>query len=451
MELFLEYPLLSTATPGKFVIHLTILDDFQPVRSGKVLLEFQHGSGRRYTVESDTLLREGIFTPTVELPETGPYEFSLYYEGTRVSETFAIDGFAVYGSADTYPPEAAEANGGISFLKEQQWKIEFRTEPVGERVVKQAVHAVAEVLPSNSSVSEICAPVAGIVQAGSIQPISALGTSVKAGQRLVSLVPPLAGENSWTENRLAFERASREWERANRLFERKAISEREYERIRQEYRVRKAGFDVLGNVADSSMLGIRSPIDGVVVAVHVQPGQSVPAGQPLVTVVNPDQVWLKVNVFEKDYYTLGTPKGINILVPGLDPGLQFEGDAIRLISAGAVVDPQSRTIPLLVEVANPDQQLKIGQILPAELINGESKTTLAIPASAIFDEESQQVVFVHVAGETFEKRVVTTGNHDRGWVAITHGLSTGERLVTKGGYLVKLASTTAAIGHPHAH
>ena len=30
-------------------------------------------------------------------------------------------------------------------------------------------------------------------------------------------------------------------------------------------------------------------------------------------------------------------------------------------------------------------------------------------------------------------------------------IAEGERVVTRGGYMVKLASTTAAIGHPHAH
>lgn len=413
MELFMEYPLLSAATPGKFVIHLTTLDDFQPVRSGRVLLEFRHDSDRRYTIEDHTLSREGIFTPMVELQEIGPYEFSLYYEGERVSDTFVIDGFRVYDSPEAYPQKAAEENGGISFLKEQQWRIEFRTEQVVERVVNQAVHAVVEVLPCNNSISEVCAPVAGIVHSGSIQPMAAVGTRVRAGQRLTSLVTPLEGENSWTEHRLAFQRSSREWERAERLFAWKAISEREYERIRQEYLVRKAGFDILGHVADSSMLGIRSPIDGIVSAVHVQSGQRVLAGQPLATVVNPDKVCLRVNVFEKDYYTLGTPRGIYVLVPGLDTGLEFEGDAILPIGTEAILDPLSRTIPLLFELTNPGHQLKIGQTLPAELINGESTSALAVPESAIFDEEAQQVIFVQVAGETFEKRVVTVGTEER--------------------------------------
>lgn len=451
MELFMEYPLLTMNESGKFIVHLTTLDDFQPVRSGTVRLEFRHSSGQRFTVEKDSILREGIFTPVVELPQAGKYDFSLSYDGERVDESFVIDGFEVFASADAYPPESEEGDGGISYLKEQQWKVEFRAEPVTVKVVKHSVHTVAEVTPRGNAFADVSAPAAGIVRAGGSTTISPIGTLVHAGQRLVTLTPPLEGASSWAEQRLAYERSKQEFERAERLLARDAISKRDYGQIRQEYLVRKAGFDALGNATDSTHLEVRSPISGVVSAVHVQPGQTVTAGQPLVTVVDPDRVWLKVSVFEKDYYTLGALSGIYLTVPGLDTGIVFDGSDVRIISAGAVLDPQSRTVPLLLEVPNRGDLLKIGQTLPGELFNGESQSTLAVPKSALFDEEAQQVVFVHVSGESFEKRVVKTGNHDRGWIAILDGLNAGDRIVTRGGYQVKLASTTAAIGHPHAH
>lgn len=451
MELFMEYPLLVINEPGKFIIHLTTMDDFQPIRSGTVRLEFRHASGQQFRVEKDSILREGIFTPMVELPQPGRYDFSLTYDGERVDETFTIDGFEVYASADAYPEETEEADDGISYLKEQQWKVEFETMPVTAREVKHSIHTVAEVTPRGNAYAEVSAPAAGIVRAGSATAIVPVGTLVRVGQRLVALAPPLEGANSWTEQRLAFERSRQEFERAERLLQRDAISKREYDQLRQEYLVRKAGFDALGNATDSTLLEVRSPITGVVSAVHVQPGQTVTAGQPLVTVADPDRVWLKVSVFEKDFYTLGTPSGIYLTVPGLDTGIVFDGADVRLVSSGAVLDPQTRTVPLMMEVPNRGNLLKIGQTLPGELLNGESQKALAVPETALFDEEAQQVLFVHVSGETFEKRVVKTGNHDRGWIAILDGLAEGERVVTRGGYMVKLASTTAAIGHPHAH
>ncbi len=451
MELFMEYPLMLPNEPTKFIIHLTTLDDFQAIRSGRVRLDFRHASGQQFTIEKDSLLREGIFAPMVELPQPGRYDFTLAYDGDRIDESFVIEDFEVYASAGAYPIEAEEADAGISYLKEQQWKVEFAAEPVRLREVKHSVHTVAEVTPRNNASAEISAPAAGIVKAGSVSPVAPVGTIVRAGQRLVALAPPLEGSNSWTEQRLAYEQSKQEFERAERLLQRDAISKRDYERLRQEYLVRKAGIDALGNTTDSTLLEVRSPISGVISAVHVRPGQTVTAGQPLITVVDPDRVWLKVSVFEKDFYTLGTPSGIYLTVPGLDTGIVLDGSDVRIVSSGAVLDPQTRTVPLLLEVPNEGNLLKIGQSLPGELLNGDSQTAVAVPETALFDEETQLVVFVHVSGESFEKRVVKTGNHDRGWIAILDGLSEGERVVTRGGYMVKLASTTAAIGHPHAH
>lgn len=449
MELFMEYPLLVVNEPGKFIIHLTKLNDFHPVRSGKVRLEFKHASGQLFTIEKDSILREGIFTPMVELSQPGRYDFTLSYEGERVEETFVVDSFEVYSSAEGYPVESEEGEKGISFLKEQQWQVEFETTPAAVREVKHSIHTVAEVIPRSNGFAEVSAPVAGVVRTGAT--IVPVGTAVRVGQCLVALETPLEGENSWTEQRLAYEQAKQEFERAERLLQREAISKREYELLRQEYLVRKAGFDALGSANDSTLLEVCSPISGVIATAHVQPGQTVTAGQPLMTVADPNRVWLKVSVFEKDFYSLGTPAGIYLTVPGLDTGIIYHGSDARIISSGAVLDPQTRTIPLIIEVPNRGNLLKIGQTLPGELLNGESQKTIAVPEGAIFDEETQQVLFVHVSGEIFEKRIVKTGNHDRGWIAILEGLIEGERVVTRGGYMVKLASTTAAIGHPHAH
>jgi multidrug efflux pump subunit AcrA (membrane-fusion protein) len=76
---------------------------------------------------------------------------------------------------------------------------------------------------------------------------------------------------------------------------------------------------------------------------------------------------------------------------------------------------------------------------------------LSIPESALYDDDAQQIVFVHVEGESFEKRTVETGSRYKGQVSVLSGLNEGERVVTQGGYLVKLASTSEEIGHGHAH
>ncbi len=454
MELFMEYPIPVESKPGKFVIHLTTLSDFKPVREGKVILNFRHESGRAFQVVRDSLLREGIFNPVVTLPLSGKYLFTLDYKGRKVEDSFNIGDLIVYESYTDIPPQAEDEAAGISFLKEQQWKTDFQTEPARIKKIKSSVSAVGEVIPRQQSHAEIASPVEGIVDVKHNQNMAIPGSRVSKGEILITLSPPLNVANSWTEVKLAYQEAKSEFERAQRLMQKDAISERDYEKIERDYLTRKAGYEAyFGSDKNNGgeLFELKSPVSGIVNEVSVLPGQKANVGQKLMTIVDPSMVWLKVNFFEKDYYNIDTPQGASLTVPGLSsPDIIDEGD-FRLLSKGNVIDPGSRTIPVLFEVKNPDSTFKIGQVLQVELYTSDEKEALSVPSQSIYDDDGQQVVFVHKEGETFEKRVVEVGDSYKGWVEIREGLKERERVVTKGGYQVKLASSSAAIGHPHAH
>ena len=169
------------------------------------------------------------------------------------------------------------------------------------------------------------------------------------------------------------------------------------------------------------------------------------------SVIDPSEVWLRVNMYEKDYYKIGTPEGASFVISGMHTPVTIDGEDFKLISAGNVIDARNRTIPFIFEVKNPDGILKIGQIFQVDLYTSEEKEAIAIPESAIYDDDGQDVVFVHKEGETFEKRSIKPGDRYSGRIEVKSGLNEGERVVTKGVYQVKLASNTASIGHPHAH
>ena len=101
----------------------------------------------------------------------------------------------------------------------------------------------------------------------------------------------------------------------------------------------------------------------------------------------------------------------------------------------------------------PGRRLKVGMLVQVRIRTGEQVKTLAIPESAVFQEENKFVVYVQVAGETFERRIVQTSIKDRDLVQIVGGLSAGERVVIEGGYEVGLAarSTNLPTGEGHVH
>ena len=76
----------------------------------------------------------------------------------------------------------------------------------------------------------------------------------------------------------------------------------------------------------------------------------------------------------------------------------------------------------------------------------------AVPAAAIVDDAGRPIVFVQREGETFERRAVTVTARSGDLVQVTAGLKPGERVVTKGAYLVRLASLSTTVpAHGHVH
>ena len=124
----------------------------------------------------------------------------------------------------------------------------------------------------------------------------------------------------------------------------------------------------------------------------------------------------------------------------------------KLVAFGGVVNAQSRTTPLIFEVGNPGRALRVGMFAKVHVLSGQEVKGLAIPVSTVVDDGKQEVVFVLASGEAFERRPVRLGVRDGDWVQVLDGLASGERVVTRGAWQVRLAAAGGALpasGHVH--
>jgi len=92
-------------------------------------------------------------------------------------------------------------------------------------------------------------------------------------------------------------------------------------------------------------------------------------------------------------------------------------------------------------------------LVTGRLLAKTPEPALAVPSTAILDEDGLLVAYVQISGESFERRAVTVGASDGQWTTILSGVRRGERVVIRGQYQVKLSSlNTSEIsdhGHPH--
>ena len=109
-------------------------------------------------------------------------------------------------------------------------------------------------------------------------------------------------------------------------------------------------------------------------------------------------------------------------------------------------------MPIIYELRDPDPRLAIGQAVSLRIFAAAAADAVTVPDSAVVDDAGQPVIFVQVAGESFERRPVRLGNREAGLVQIGGDVAAGERVVVRGAPLIRLASLSPRVpAHGHTH
>ncbi len=344
--------------------------------------------------------------------------------------------------------EAVEGEGGISFLKEQQWVIPFRVRPLKEHDVQQTVTGPAEIVPPDGALVEVSALVEGIAPADENHDAPSVGERVREGQILVVLTPTAQG-GGFARSRGQVERLQREVDRSERLFAAGAIAGKRLEESRHDLEIARAELDAMGGGTDGAYrLSLRAPISGVIAERSFLPGGRVEAGEPLFTIVDPRTAWLRVQMTGATATRVAKANGATFSTEDSDDVFHTS----RLLSVGSVMNRRTRTVPVVFEVEEAGGLFIFGQLAQATVPIGGTVRGIAVPNEAILDDNGTPVAYVQTGGETFVRRVLTLGVRDGIRTQVLAGLSLGEMVVTVGAYQVRLASLSGgdfAGGHAH--
>jgi cobalt-zinc-cadmium efflux system membrane fusion protein len=480
-EVFAEHRLVVAGTPTKFVTHVTDLKTLEPRREGPVRFQMKLGQEAPIEQVEKAPSRAGIYEAMLTFPKAGDWSVSLVVPTEDGEKTIAFPNVRVFPDAhEVEHAEAPEAPEGISFLKEQQWKILAGTEPATKRKLVEQLRLPAVVAARPGSLAQVTPPVAGrlVLPDGKTMPL--VGDQVEAGQVLALIQPSFSevgarfveAEGEVVRAKLALEQADLAQKRIAKLVQAEARSGRELQEAEFALKTAQAKYDAalalqatyrqasasLGSQnAGTSQPGIelRSPIAGTIVSQSgAAVGEYITAEKPVFTVLDAGTVFIEAQVPEASVKRLGTTKAASYEVPG-ETGrfVPITGDgAGRLVFVGIQVETATRTVPLIYEVKNPANRLRVGQSVNLYVETARAEAALALPNEAIVEEGGRPVAYVQLGGETFEKRDLILGIRDGDWVQVLAGIKEGERVVTKGAYAVKLASMSSAIpAHGHAH
>jgi membrane fusion protein, copper/silver efflux system len=175
-----------------------------------------------------------------------------------------------------------------------------------------------------------------------------------------------------------------------------------------------------------------APNDGVVTELAVREGSAFITGAPLFRINGLDTVWVNAQVPEAQVSMI--PAGSTITARATAwPGVELAG---RVLDVLPDVDPQTRTLPVRIELRNPDRKLAPGMFVSLDFKAKAGEPQLAVPSEAVIMTGERNVVIIARDQGGFDVVPVTVGLDVDGRTAILSGLTEGQSIVVSGQFLI---------------
>jgi multidrug efflux pump subunit AcrA (membrane-fusion protein) len=166
-----------------------------------------------------------------------------------------------------------------------------------------------------------------------------------------------------------------------------------------------------------------SPATGVIVEKAALRGMRVMAGQMLYRLADLSTVWVEAEVYETDLPMVRTGMRASVSLLGY-PDRPFSG---RISYIYPLVTPETRTMRVRIVLANPGGLLKPNMLATVTLQTPASRALL-VPADALVDTGTQQLVFIADGSGRFTPREVRVGRHSAGQVELLSGVTEGDQV-----------------------
>lgn len=277
---------------------------------------------------------------------------------------------------------------------------------------------------------------------GTIIQLQPLGTRVGAGYAIAQIDPALANaalEQATAQRDVAkaqLDLSEDLFRRQEPLYRDSIISVIEFEQVKAQLAQAKAQFTQAEALVKQSeeqvgLTLISAPFTGTVEAHYVERGEQVAPGTPVARVVNTARVRVVAGVPER--FAGDIKRGSRVRLKFSAYGVA-EREATVTFASNAI-DASSRTLPIEIEVGNPDGSLKPEMIADVLVTRRTEQEAIVIPLSAVLrDEDGSSVYVIDRSGSSAiaERRQVTLGSSYGGNVVVTNGLSAGDELITVG-------------------
>ncbi len=174
---------------------------------------------------------------------------------------------------------------------------------------------------------------------------------------------------------------------------------------------------------------ITSPLNGTVIERKVAQGQVVNPADVLFLISDLSTLWAQAEVPEQDAQFVKLGQRVEVEIPALDN----RRTAGKVAFVADVVNPETRTVRVVVVLENPERQLKPSMLITM-LIEGRSRSQQVLPNTAVVRENDRDHVFVAISNRQFRLTPVDLGLERNGSRPILKPFTDSPRIVTDGAF-----------------
>ena len=178
-----------------------------------------------------------------------------------------------------------------------------------------------------------------------------------------------------------------------------------------------------------SINNVIATIPGEIVERKINKGQVVQPADALFTVADLSTLWAISEVPESNSYLIHKGQKASLIIPALR-NQEIEGVVAHVDS---IVNPQTRTVVVRMELANKEGQIKPG-MLATMLIESQPVDKLVVPLGAVVREDNHDHVFVRLDDDTYRMVAVKLGPEGKGFRPVISGLKEGQEIAIEGAY-----------------
>jgi len=326
---------------------------------------------------------------------------------------------------EQYDGQSQNENEQVSLTPRQQQLIGMEYDTVKVRPLERSFRTVGFLNHAEPNLSEIVPRVSGYIEEVYV---GETGVHVMKGQDLLEIYSPEL-VSSQEDYLIALRRGNEE------------VARRARERLKLLYMQEEEIKRLEEKMEPLIKVKVKAPSRGHVMIMNVKKGMEFKPGDIFYRLNDHSRLWLHAEIYEDDLPFVEVGQEVEFEVEGR-PGKNRTGVVSFM---PPMANAKTRTIPVRIEVSNPDFSLKMNQYARVDF-NNELGDKLTVHKSAVLRTGLRDVVFVETGKGRFEPVEVHLGLSSNEYYEVLHGLKEGDRVVTSGRFWLDAESRLRGSG-----